>query len=248
MASSSSKVSSTPIWFFVPNLIGYARIILAVVAFIYYRSPYIFITSYAVSYLLDALDGTMARLLNQGSRFGAVLDMITDRASTLGLYIVLGHLYYKHMAWFACLAGLDLCSHFTQMYQSLVSGSNSHKKIEKSRSWLLQLYYHDRRVLFIICFFQELYLLALYALHHFAKGREPLFHLSLPWKSSIEHALFTLGIPSELGFTPLHVVAAVAFIPFVTKQVINLIQWLGAAEELAKLDAEERAQKSAKKD
>jgi len=34
---------------------------------------------YLVSCILDAFDGKMARLLNQSTRFGAVLDMVTDR-------------------------------------------------------------------------------------------------------------------------------------------------------------------------
>lgn len=34
---------------------------------------------YGVSCLLDAVDGMAARALNQTSKFGAVLDMVTDR-------------------------------------------------------------------------------------------------------------------------------------------------------------------------
>lgn len=34
---------------------------------------------YGVSCLLDAVDGYAARALNQTSKFGAVLDMVTDR-------------------------------------------------------------------------------------------------------------------------------------------------------------------------
>ena len=34
---------------------------------------------YGVSSLLDAVDGQVARAMGQSSRFGAVLDMVTDR-------------------------------------------------------------------------------------------------------------------------------------------------------------------------
>lgn len=34
---------------------------------------------YGVSCLLDAVDGQVARALGQTSKFGAVLDMVTDR-------------------------------------------------------------------------------------------------------------------------------------------------------------------------
>jgi len=40
---------------------------------------------YAVSCLLDAVDGQAARALGQTSKFGAVLDMVTDR-SVRGLH------------------------------------------------------------------------------------------------------------------------------------------------------------------
>ena len=35
--------------------------------------------AYVVSCLLDAVDGQAARALQQTSKFGAVLDMVTDR-------------------------------------------------------------------------------------------------------------------------------------------------------------------------
>lgn len=39
---------------------------------------------YGVSCLLDAVDGQAARALGQTSKFGAVLDMVTDRYVLLG--------------------------------------------------------------------------------------------------------------------------------------------------------------------
>lgn len=38
--------------------------------------------AYAVSALLDAVDGHAARAFGQTSKFGAVLDMVTDRYVT----------------------------------------------------------------------------------------------------------------------------------------------------------------------
>lgn len=64
------------IFLFYPNLIGYARIILAV-ASLYYMPihPRTCTLLYSISCLLDALDGIAARAYNQSTRFGAVLDM-----------------------------------------------------------------------------------------------------------------------------------------------------------------------------
>ena len=41
---------------------------------------------YCVSALLDAVDGQAARRLGQSSKFGAVLDMVTDRCACIGFY------------------------------------------------------------------------------------------------------------------------------------------------------------------
>lgn len=41
---------------------------------------------YGVSCLLDAVDGQAARALGQTSKFGAVLDMVTDRYVFLVVY------------------------------------------------------------------------------------------------------------------------------------------------------------------
>ena len=84
----------SPIYFYVPNLIGYARVLLAFVGYGAALSDYrITVVSYLLSQLLDAADGYAARKLGQSSTFGAVLDMVTDRASTTCLCIILGSLY-----------------------------------------------------------------------------------------------------------------------------------------------------------
>jgi len=59
---------------------GYSRIILAALAMHYMNHHPVYSTvAYCVSQLLDAVDGHAARYLGQASKFGAVLDMVTDR-------------------------------------------------------------------------------------------------------------------------------------------------------------------------
>ena len=41
--------------------------------------------AYGISCLLDAADGHAARALGQTSKFGAVLDMVTDRCVVLSM-------------------------------------------------------------------------------------------------------------------------------------------------------------------
>jgi phosphatidylglycerophosphate synthase len=64
----------------VPNVIGYSRIVLAAFALFYMPyHPKACTLLYGISCLLDAVDGQAARALGQTSKFGAVLDMVTDR-------------------------------------------------------------------------------------------------------------------------------------------------------------------------
>lgn len=47
------------------------------------------LTMYLLSFVLDLFDGMAARRFDQCSEFGGLLDMVTDRCSTLGLFFVL---------------------------------------------------------------------------------------------------------------------------------------------------------------
>jgi CDP-diacylglycerol--inositol 3-phosphatidyltransferase len=59
---------------------GYTRVILVGISLHYMGShPNACTLLYGISALLDAVDGQAARALGQTSRFGAVLDMVTDR-------------------------------------------------------------------------------------------------------------------------------------------------------------------------
>lgn len=63
-----------------PPFIGYTRVIMAGLSLHYMNYHPIYCTLlYSLSCLLDAVDGQAARALGQTSKFGAVLDMVTDR-------------------------------------------------------------------------------------------------------------------------------------------------------------------------
>lgn len=59
--------------------LGYVRILLIVVAFHNISDYKTFFICYALSQVLDMADGYAARLLKQSTKYGAVLDMVTDR-------------------------------------------------------------------------------------------------------------------------------------------------------------------------
>ena len=128
-SSSKVDVSTTTIYLYVPNLIGYLRIVLALIGYGYCLVDYrVSFGCYMLSQLLDAADGYAARKLNQSSTFGAVLDMVTDRVSTTCLCVVLAHFYPDYILGFSALVMLDMFSHWYHMYASLMLGLGSHKE------------------------------------------------------------------------------------------------------------------------
>ncbi|KIW05007.1 hypothetical protein, variant [Verruconis gallopava] len=155
------------IFMFIPNQIGYARVILAI-ASLYYMPlhPRTCSGLYSLSCLLDALDGYAARRYDQSTKFGAVLDMITDRCTTSCLLVFLASAFPRWSIVFQGLISLDFASHYIHMYATLaMGGSNqSHKSIDEGRSWILKQYYSNRTVLFVFCALNELFFIALYLL------------------------------------------------------------------------------------
>ena len=113
----------TSVFFFIPNIIGYVRIVTGLAslhfAFDSARWPW-FVGLYLFSYALDAVDGVAARALKQTSRFGAVLDMVTDRFCTAALLAILARVRPEWSTTFLSLMVLDISSHWAQMYRCVV--------------------------------------------------------------------------------------------------------------------------------
>lgn len=101
---------------------------------------------YSVSCLLDALDGWAARYFEQSTKFGSVMDMVTDRCSTACLTTFLASAFPRWSIVFQGLISLDLASHYVHMFATLSMGGveTSHKSVDKSRSRLLNLYYTNK--------------------------------------------------------------------------------------------------------
>ena len=104
---------------------------------------------YSISCILDALDGYAARHYEQSTKFGAVLDMVTDRCTTACLLVFLSSAWPRYALVFQGLISLDLASHYVHMFTTLTMGGvdQSHKNVDASRSWLLNIYYTNK----VIC-------------------------------------------------------------------------------------------------
>ena len=65
------------VYAYVPNLIGYARVVLAAVALrVAFDDVPTSLALYLLSFVCDELDGRFARMFDQCSEFGKLLDMV----------------------------------------------------------------------------------------------------------------------------------------------------------------------------
>jgi CDP-diacylglycerol--inositol 3-phosphatidyltransferase len=150
---------------YIPNIIGYARIALLFVAYYAIKESYfMFFISYFLSFVLDALDGIAARALNQCSKFGAVLDMLTDRMATLVVAFIavnLEHSPLKSLIIFIII--LDLASHWLQTLVAAESGAH-HKNIA-NKFKLLDYYYQNKFFMCPLCVGYEFFFLLYIYIH-----------------------------------------------------------------------------------
>ena len=66
---------------FVPNLIGYCRLLLLIASWTQWNKPTLFLGLFITSGALDFIDGMIARRLKQTSAFGAWFDVAIDNLS-----------------------------------------------------------------------------------------------------------------------------------------------------------------------
>lgn len=242
------------IYLFVPNLIGYLRIVFAALAVHCMKDhPKVCAVLYCISAILDVADGMAARSFNQTSKLGGVLDMVTDRCSTTSLMVFLCSAYPDWSTLFQFLIALDFSSHFIHMYASLVTGATSHKLIQSEVSKILWLYYNNRITLFIFCAGNEIFFVALYIIY---TSKLPAIGLSAAMvhsvvpevlKQQISAAAFENFTNYVININPAHLVAIVAFPICFTKQVINVVQFWKASKTLVGVDLSERANNRQKK-
>lgn len=120
---------------------GYARIVLAIISFWFMPTNYVIAGStYLLSVFLDCLDGHAARYFNQcecncmstpssrqgsprtfhypfsGTKFGALLDQLTDRCGTMCLLVTLSMFYPKYMFLFQLSMAIDVAGHWIYLH------------------------------------------------------------------------------------------------------------------------------------
>ncbi|XP_042748334.1 CDP-diacylglycerol--inositol 3-phosphatidyltransferase, partial [Lagopus leucura] len=142
---------------------GYARVLLAAMSVLLMpSSPLPAALCYGLSAAMDAVDGMAARWLDQGSRLGAMLDMLTDRCSLLCLQLNLALLYPSAAPLLQLSVCLDVASHWLHMHTTTLEGGESHKNVGQGENRLLQLYYGHKALLFTVCAANEGFFCCLY--------------------------------------------------------------------------------------
>lgn len=209
---------------------------------------------YGISCLLDAVDGVAARRLGQSTKFGAVLDMVTDRCTTACLLCYLTGTYPRAALLFQGLITLDFSSHYIHMYSSLLTGAASHKTVTQSASKLLWYYYNDSRTLFFFCAGNELFFVCLYLMEFYPTplGLNPAWFL-FPFGTAYKEAVFQAAATDPASWSHAFVeavmkvtwpmVAAAVTLPVCfMKQVFSVVQFWTAAKALVGVDLETRKQ------
>ena len=221
LRASSGDKEVWKVFFFVPNLIGYLRVICTFLS-LYLGEDNLstggsnwgtVVVLYLMSFVGDLFDGMAARRFNQSSTYGAVLDMLTDRITTAGMLVLLGWMYPQFRLWYFGVLALDIVSHWLQMYSSVLC--NVHHKSEESnaeRFFLVRWFYGNYPFFGYLCVGAELF----YVLHYCS------FYSSADWISN----LWKFCFPG-----------------MVLKNIVNLCQLGSAAWMIAAKDVKERANK-----
>ncbi|KAI4368297.1 hypothetical protein MLD38_016871 [Melastoma candidum] len=207
------KPRKLTVYIYIPNIIGYIRVLMNCVAFaICFSNKRLFSLLYFISFICDGIDGWCARKFNQVSTFGAILDMVTDRISTACLLVILSQVYRPGLT-FLLLLALDIASHWLQMYSTFLSGKVSHKDVKDSTNWLFRAYYGNRMFMAFCCVACEVLYITLFLLAE--KPTEKLSDVLL--KSARENPFLLLLL-------------ALSIFGWTIKQAVNVIQMKTAAD------------------
>ena len=154
-----------------------------------------------------------ARRFDQSSKFGGVLDMVTDRCTTAGMLVVLTWLYPSERLVFLGLLLLDVSSHWVQMTSALLLGAH-HKSTEgnATKFFLVRWFYGSYPFFGFCCVGAELTYVLLYVL---------------------------IYVPSGTVRVALEAMLNVCKVACVCKNVVNVAQLCSASNDIANKDAEE---------
>lgn len=121
--------------FYIPNVLEYIRIYFLILGLIYFNINYFYI-----NFILDIIDGPIARYLNQTSEFGCFLDHFVDRLTITSPAILLiykgkGNLFLYFI----------IVEAFSNIYFNYIKSSKHMKHKKKIDNWIINYYYSNNR-------------------------------------------------------------------------------------------------------
>lgn len=151
-----------PIYLYPSNIVDYFRLIFLFTGlFLIKVHPIFGVVCFISNLLLDALDGYLARRLNQVSSFGAILDYTIDRVSFATYVVILVTIYPNYLLLLCICLNLDLLSHFFHLQSCYALNKASHKDVTKDEPLILHIYY-KKVVLGATCLTHDLFFICLY--------------------------------------------------------------------------------------
>lgn len=134
------KEMALPIPLYVPNLLGYARILLAFVAL--YLSRFYPVTALVVWFIsgfLDLFDGMLARALDQCSSYGILVDIAADNIMRTTAWIAA--VAESQSPWVPVIASIVISVEWTTMVCTQLHATQSEKHWKAAREndpWLIR--------------------------------------------------------------------------------------------------------------
>jgi CDP-alcohol phosphatidyltransferase len=141
-------MTSIPVVLFIPNLLGYVRIVLAFVGLFYSATdPVVAVAVWTTSGFLDLVDGILARALNQRSSFGVVLDIAADNILRTAAWVAVAAVSLSEgPPYMGSLACFIICLEWTTMVSTQVYAAESSEHWKDARTndpWVIQAYFRN---------------------------------------------------------------------------------------------------------
>ena len=172
MQTIQKPAAQWPIWLYIPNLLGYLRIILLfIIAYNAFTHPIVTASLYFSFAMIDTIDGTIATWLQQRSKLGGMVDLVVDRVGIAVLSVVLAMLFPSLWGIFLVVIVLDMASHYCHMFVAMYRGSSTHKSAKIKPGSLLAKYYDQKKrgLMLYCCFSHDMFLAMFYWYYFYPK-------------------------------------------------------------------------------
>ncbi|PFX18175.1 CDP-diacylglycerol--inositol 3-phosphatidyltransferase-like [Stylophora pistillata] len=156
------------VFFYIPNLIDYVRIILNLASFYNMTErPFLTVALYfSGGIILDVADGVSARYFKQCSKYGELLDFLLDRCGRVAMMMALCAFYPQHLFLLQLLVCLEVTGSFSNLYRCalVLHPDDVSAKTRSQDPWLVRIFFKEPITTLVIVG-QDVCVAMLYLLH-----------------------------------------------------------------------------------